>query len=537
MSGGSQKTISGVVASFNRDELEADVARKAQALGLGYFDARSREFQPDMLSFISVEEAQKGVLPVKKDRKNFTLGVTDPKSEQAQATIAELSHYYTVEPVLVSWESIKDALPHFRGLKKQILEKRNDYEIETSTEPLTFKDLETQLNEAPLQDILKYIVTMGLSTEASDIHLEPQKEGARVRFRIDGVLHVVGLLNDERYKYILSQIELSSGLKLNVNEAQEGRLEVKKTGGNISVRVETMPTLYGDDISLRIFNTEATMLNLSDLGLNEYHKVPLAKSLARPNGMILVVGPTGAGKSSTIYAVLNALNKTEVKIVTLEDPIEYALPGIAQSQINEGESFVERLKAVLREDPDIVMVGEIRDAETADVALHAALTGHVMISTFHANNAVTAIGLLKEIATAKTLLGTSINLIIAQRLVRRLCQSCKKLYTPKPQELEFAQKVWDELPAEIKKDQKLEFFASSGCETCGQLGYKGRIGIFELLDLNIELQKLIGSENITSSEMQDAARKSGMITMEEDGLLKAVNGTTSLSEVMKAVKE
>lgn len=537
MPGGSQNTIRDVVSSFNRDQLEADIQKKAQALSLGYFDIRKTEIQPDVISFVSAEEAQKGVLPVKKDGNTLTLGLAEPTSEQAKLTQTELAQHFKIEPVLISWEAIKDALPHFQGTRKQILEKRNDYEIEAAEEPLTFKDLEAQINSAPLQDILKYIITVAIAVSASDIHLEPQKEGARVRFRIDGVLHIIGYLTDERFKYILSQIELASGLKLNVNEAQEGRLEIKQTKGNVSVRVETMPTLYGDDISLRIFNTEAAMLSLSELGLNEYSEITLVKSLTRPNGMILVVGPTGAGKSSTIYAILNALNKPETKIITLEDPIEYALAGITQSQINEGESFATRLKAVLREDPDIVMVGEIRDAETADVALHAALTGHVMISTFHANSAVTAIGLLKEIATSKSLLGTSINLIIGQRLVRRLCQKCKTNYKPNKVEAEFVQKIWEKLPTALKADKKLEFYTSTGCDACDGLGYKGRIGIFELLELNVELQKLINREDITATELQEAALKSGMISMEGDGVLKSTEGTTSLAEVMKAIRE
>jgi type IV pilus assembly protein PilB len=529
--------IKNVVSQFNRDELEASVAQQAAKIGMNYADVRMMEIIPDVLSIISKQEAEKGALPLSRKGTNVLLGVANPNSEEVKKVVEYLSKYFKVEQNLISWEAIKDKLPEYEGLRKQVLEQQNDYEIEASDIPLTFAELNAQVNSAAIQDILKYIVSVAIDSNASDIHLEPEKEGARVRFRIDGVLHIVARLTGERFKYILSQIELASGMKLNSYESQEGRLEVKLTGENISVRVETMPTLYGDDISLRIFNTAATMLSLSDLGLKDYSKRIIAQALARPQGMILVVGPTGAGKTSTIYAVLNALNHPEVKIITLEDPVEYTLPGITQSQIDEREGFATRLRSVLREDPDIVMVGEIRDAETADVALHAALTGHVMISTFHANNATTAIALIREISTNSSLLASAMSLIIAQRLVRKLCDNCKKTYTPTPVEKEFAEKIWSEIPESAKEGKKLEYYTAPGCEACNSLGFKGRVGIFEMLPLVIELQKLISRPDITVSELQDAAKKSGMITMEQDGILKAVDGVTAISEVMKAVKE
>jgi type IV pilus assembly protein PilB len=428
-------------------------------------------------------------------------------------------------------------LPRYEGLEKQVLGEERDYVIELLDTSITFKELESQLNSAELRDILKYILSAAIHAKSSDIHIEPQREGARVRFRIDGVLHIVGHLKRDRYEYILSQIELASGMKLNVDEAQEGRLEVTIGGFTTNVRVETLPTLYGDDVALRLFNTEATMLQLEDLGLFEYNRSVINNILSRPQGMILVVGPTGSGKTTTIYAILNKLNNPSLKIISLEDPIEYAIPGVAQSQINEGESFGVRLKAVLREDPDIVMVGEIRDADTANVALHAALTGHMMISTFHANNAAAAVGLLKEITENNSLLASGVSLVIAQRLVRRLCEKCKKVHQPSKVEADFAQRVFNDIPTEAKRDKKLEFYDSEGCDACNRLGYNGRIGIFEMMPLSVELQKLIGREGITIAEIQEAAKGSGMVTMEQDGLLKAISGITSVEEVMNAVRE
>lgn len=534
---GNKRVIQDVVSSFNRNEKEQEVEEKATGLGMSYYDLRKIELQPDVLSLISDAEAILGIVPILKKGDDIIVGVFSPDSPKIEKIVEYLGEHFKVEKALISIESVKDALPHYEGLHKQELEEKRDYEIELADSSITFKELEEQLNSAVLRDILKFILSAAIHAKSSDVHLEPQKEGARIRFRIDGVLHIVGQLKKERFEYVLSQIELASGMKLNVDEAQEGRLEVSIKGAVVNIRVETMPTLYGDDIALRLFNTEATMLELKDLGLSDYNRSIIEDVLARPQGMILVVGPTGAGKTTTVYAVINRLNEPGLKIITLEDPIEYAIPGVAQSQINEGDSFGKRLKAVLREDPDIVMVGEIRDAETADVALHAALTGHMMISTFHANNAAAAVGLLKEITENNSLLSSGINLIIAQRLVRKLCEKCKESYELSKEEYEFAQRVFNDTPPEVKQDKSLKFFEAEGCESCNMLGYSGRIGIFEMMPLSVEMQKLINRKEITIAEIQEAAKKSGMVTMEQDGLLKAIDGVTSLEEIMKAVRE
>jgi len=535
--GGNNRIIQDVVSSFNRDAKEAEIQQRAESLGLPYYDFRKMELSPDVLSLVSDSEAIRGVVPILREGDNLVVGIINHDSLKTEPIVEYLAEHFNVRKALISVESVKDVLPRYNGLKKQQLGEARDYEIEIADSTLTFKELEAQLNSVALKDILKGILSSAIYAKSSDIHIEPQKEGARIRFRIDGVLHIVGQLKRDRYEYVLSQIELSSGMKLNVDEAQEGRLEVVIKDSTVNVRVETMPTLYGDDVALRLFNTEATMLDLSDLGLSDYSRSIIESVLARPQGMILVVGPTGSGKTTTIYAVLNRLNEPGLKIITLEDPIEYAIRGISQSQINEGDSFGNRLKAVLREDPDIVMVGEIRDAETANVALHAALTGHMMISTFHANNAAAAVGLLKQITAENSLLASGINLIIAQRLVRRLCEKCKKSYQLVEEEYQFSQRVFNDLPETMKEGKVLEFFEPEGCEACNMLGYSGRVGIFEMMPLTVELQKLINKKGITIVEIQEAAKVSGMVTMEQDGLLKAIEGITSINEVMRAVRE
>ncbi|MDD3678755.1 MAG: GspE/PulE family protein [Patescibacteria group bacterium] len=531
------KNIQRAVSSFNRDQKEADVERQAVALGMPYYDFRKMELPTDVISLVSEVEAARGVVPISRSGDNLVVGITNPDTTKIEDILEYLASHFKIEKALISIDSVKDILPRYEGLIKQNLTEERDYEITIAESSVTFKELEEQLNLAPLKDILKFILSAAIHAKSSDVHLEPQREGARIRFRIDGVLHIVGKIKKDRYDYILSQVELASGMKLNVNEAQEGRLEVVLKGTTVNVRVETMPTLYGDDIALRIFNTESTMLELKDLGLNDYNRGIVENVLSRPQGMILVVGPTGAGKTTTIYAIINRLNEPGLKIITLEDPIEYAIAGVSQSQIDENEGFSVRLKAVLREDPDIVMVGEIRDAETANVALHAALTGHMMISTFHANNAAAALGLLKEITEDNSLLSSGINLIVAQRLVRKLCENCKKKTELSEEEYQFAQRIYNDTPEEIRGERTLDFYEPVGCDLCNNLGYLGRTGIFETLPLTVDLQKIINKEKVTITEIQEAAKVSGMVTMEQDGLLKAMDGITSLDEIMRAVRE
>jgi type II secretory ATPase GspE/PulE/Tfp pilus assembly ATPase PilB-like protein len=300
--------------------------------------------------------------------------------------------------------------------------------------------------------------------------------------------------------------------------------------------VSQILNIHGDDIVLRLFNTQAQLLKIEELGFEDYAMPKLKEALNRPHGMLLVVGPTGAGKTSTIYAILNELNTEDVKIITLEDPVELEMPGTTQSQINEGESFADRLKAVLREDPDIIMVGEIREASTAATALQAALTGHLLISTLHANDSVTAITRLVGMIDEPALITASTNLIIAQRLVRKICPDCKEEYIPNRFEMQEFQKIVDTLPTDLRPSDNYKFYHGKGCATCHHIGFKGRLGIFELLQINAKLQKMI-QENAPIFDLQAAARESGMVTMEQDGILKALAGVTTLSEVLKSVRE
>ncbi|MCL4387235.1 MAG: GspE/PulE family protein [Patescibacteria group bacterium] len=532
-----QKNAQAKTQELYRDGQERVIRDRAFEMGVKYFDARKLEIPSDTLALFSKEEVEQyKTIPLHSKGPHLILGSLNPHSEFLNDLFESLkSHFKNIELALISEPSFNELLSKYQNITKIELDKR-DNTISLDIKVASFEELNQRLQTAPIQELLKLILFSAVSANSSDVHIEPQEKDALIRFRIDGLLHEIARLDNERFKVLLSQIELKSGVKLGANFPQKGRFEVISESGELSIRIETLPSLYGDDIVIRIFNTRASMLDLKNLGILDEKFHIINESLARPHGMILVVGPTGSGKTSTIYAMLNKLNTPEVKIVTLEDPIEYALTGVVQSQINEGESFADRLKAVLREDPDIIMVGEIRDKETAETALQAALTGHLVISTLHANNAITSIVRLADLSSDPATITTVLNLIVAQRLVRRVCIHCKTSYTPTEIENQEINRILKTFPAEKQQDIKMEFFKGEGCEKCNHIGYQGRVGIFELLGITPELQRAIIAK-MPIYNLQQLAIENGMMTMEQDGLIKVSQGVTTIQELMRAIKE
>jgi len=453
-------------------------------------------------------------------------------------------HHAKPEIYLISEHSLATALklyahlPIIKPISKDInITDEELNKFQASIENL--QSLEAQFKNISITDILTLMIAAALKTNSSDIHVEAEEKGISVRYRIDGVLHDVADLPKEQWKRFVSRIKLLAALKINVEDKpQDGRVTLRLESGSIDVRISTLPTTFGESIVMRILHSGSKGVTYDELGLRGGAYDRLKREVERPNGMIITTGPTGSGKTTTMYAILRTLNKPGVKIITLEDPVEIKMEGINQSQVDPSHdyTFAKGLRSILRQDPDICMVGEIRDLETAEIAIQAALTGHLMLSTIHTNSASGAIPRFLSMGVKPFLLAPAMNAIIGQRLVRRVCPDCLEEDKPTAEHLERAKKILSELPeAEKKKTDlsKLKFYRGRGCPACSGLGYKGRVGIYEIFTMNKEIEQLILSGQVSEYVIQDIAVKNGMITMAQDGLLKALDKTTTMDEVFR----
>ena len=397
-------------------------------------------------------------------------------------------------------------------------------------------DLEAQLasggaDDAPIIKLVNLLITQAVNDRASDIHIEPEERGVRVRYRIDGVLHEVMRPPKAVQAGMTSRLKIMA--EINIAERripQDGRITVQLQGRPIELRVATLPTVFGEKIVMRILDKSSVMLDLADLGFSDHNFQMFQESYKKPYGEILVTGPTGSGKSTTLYATLNILNRPEVNTITVEDPVEYRLQGINQVQTNvkAGLTFAAALRSILRCDPDIVLIGEIRDHETALIATQAALTGHLVLSSLHTNDAPSALTRLVEMGIEPYLVASALDCVLAQRLARRLCSKCKEPYKPTIEELTTARFPFDpegDLP---------ELFKPIGCSNCSNTGYKGRMAIHEVMAVTEDLQRLV-VESASAEEMKRTAQSQGMKTLRHDGMEKVVKGATSIEEILRVV--
>ncbi len=379
-------------------------------------------------------------------------------------------------------------------------------------------------------EVVNDFILSAVQREASDIHVEPLESHLRIRVRVDGVLHVLKQLPMELYPSILSRIKVMAAMDIGERRRpQDGRFEMAVAGKEIDFRVSTLPTSKGEKVVMRLLDKSSIKLSLENLGLNPAQHALLDSNLRNPHGMILVTGPTGSGKTTTLYAGLNLLNSIEKNIVTVEDPVEYELEGVSQVQVNPKAdlTFANALRSILRQDPDIVMIGEIRDVETAEIAIHAALTGHLVLSTLHTNTSSGAVARLMDMGVQPFLIASSLELVVAQRLVRRLCQDCKEPFDP-------PDTLWRDLGIEPRKD--VTIYRSKGCPLCNNTGYRGRIAIFELMPMNREMERLV-MERASSSQLMHEAVKQGMTTLRESGVEKVLEGVTSIDEVLRVTMD
>lgn len=545
----SRDSIDQKLALLRGEAEERDAQRRAKNENLPYLNLAGKPIDHSALEFIpraSAEEARVAVIALK--GKRLALALYSKEFLGAQKLIKSMeSNGYKLDIFIVSLNGLSQAWgsysPKVEPAQSVVSETRLDGRTleEAKSKIKSVADLAAHLQEQgekiSTTDILKIIFSGALVLGISDIHLEhvSEKKGL-LRFRADGILRDIAHLSPGIITSIVSRLKLLSELKLNVTDApQDGRFTIQTDEGPIEARTSIVPAEFGEAAVLRVLNPQVIAMNLSDLGLREDDEKIVEKGLKRPNGMILVTGPTGAGKTTTIYAFLKKIRTSAQKIITIEDPIEYHLEGIEQTQVDpkSGYTFVAGLRSVLRQDPDIILVGEVRDLETAQTAIHAALTGHLVFSTLHTNNSAGAIPRLIDLGVKPSVIGPALTLIIAERLVRRLCPKCRKEIILDKALEENLKKFLARLPKRVSRAKmKPQLFEAVGCKECSE-GYKGQVGLFEALEMGEELGVLIKKE-AAEEEINKAARAAGMVGMQEDGLIKALEGITTLAEVERA---
>ncbi len=394
------------------------------------------------------------------------------------------------------------------------------------------------IREAPIAKIVTTILDFAVKSRASDVHIEPLEERTRIRYRIDGILHEKLVLPRKIHDSLVSRIKILSDMKIDEKRIpQDGRFNFQTENDEVDLRVSTLPTVHGEKVVMRLLKKSGTVPSLSDLGLRGRALKNLEEAILRPHGIILVTGPTGSGKTTTLYSVLSRINTVKVNVVTLEDPVEYQMPGVNQVQINPqaGLTFASGLRSFLRQDPNVIMVGEIRDQETAELAVQASLTGHLVFSTLHTNSAAGALPRMLDMNAEPYLLASTITAIVGQRVARKICNVCRKSYVPIGTVIEDVRQVLDKLWT-VDPNKGVQFFRGEGCEQCGGTGYRGRVGIYEVLPVSEKIGRLI-LERSPAVEIEKQAISEGMITMKQDGYMKVVEGLTSIEEVLRVAQE
>jgi type IV pilus assembly protein PilB len=514
----------GLISSSAFSKLIADY------LKVPYIDMTHFAIDQAALSLIPEKMAKLyRMVPISREGEQLKMAMEDPTNVEA-IEFAKRHTGLIIVPHFASREDIRHALAQYKRNIKADFEKVIHESLQVAG---TEADLTKAAEKLPIIKVLDTILEYSAAERASDVHIETQGEDVVVRFRIDGVLHDMIKLPRGIEDALVARIKILSNLKLDERRLpQDGRYKFMMGTEPISLRISIIPGFYGENVVMRLLHESARPLSLEELGLTGRNLEIVRHNIFRPHGMILVTGPTGSGKTTTLYSALNILNTVKVKICTIEDPIEYGINRVTQIQVNSktGLTFAAGLRSLLRHDPDIMMVGEIRDKETAEIAIHAALTGHLVLSTLHTNDAVGAIPRLLDMGVEGYLLASTINAVIAQRLVRKICSTCISEYKPeKP--------LLDKMSNEFKIDlSQQKFYHGMGCPECHNKGFIGRIGIYEVLEATEDIREMIG-KRASSDQLYEQAKKDGMITMTHDGLNKVSGGLTTIEEVLKAVTE
>lgn len=530
---------------------EEQVAQaRAAFLNLPYIDLTKLKITPEVLNTIPEESRTFYTLaPFELDKKTLKVAILDPSNLQALEALEFLGQKQNLDIQLyvASNTALSTVLGKKKSLTNVVGEALKDIEIKAADEAPQKEGAEktpaqSVLEDAPIIKIVDVILNNAVDAKASDIHIEPSDNDVRVRYRIDGVLHTFLQLPVSVHSAIISRIKILCNMKIDEQRLpQDGRFHMDFGAKSVDFRVSTLPLMFGEKIVMRLLDKSTGVPTLDQLGVRGKNLSWITDNIKKPHGIFLITGPTGSGKSTTLYSLLSLLNNPNVNIITLEDPVEYFMAGVNQSQINPdiGLTFAAGLRSILRQDPNVIMVGEIRDQETAELAVHAALTGHLVFSTLHTNNSIGAIPRLMNMGIEPFLLSASMNLVMAQRLVRKLCQECRKeIEMSSIVEKEILKQITD-IPTDYLEGfdpKKLKIYGPVGCEKCAKTGYKGRLGIFEVLPLMPELQEIVYSQQ-PGYKIYEATKKLGMITMKQDGVIKVLRGETTMDEIIRVTTE
>jgi type II secretory ATPase GspE/PulE/Tfp pilus assembly ATPase PilB-like protein len=535
------------VQQRRREQDEHSTKQRGALLGLDYLD--TREFESDLplaQDVMSIEKMhQDKMVPLVKGGGDavYQFGVT---TQTPQSVLEKMRREYTERGEIIHFSLI--SLSGYRALmlrydppKKVVYD---DIEIAKEGDSDTISEVSKTLNSVSSEELFDYLIIQADKLGASDIHVENERDTIRIRMRVDGALHPVALLERERYRVIMGELASRAGVSTASNESQSGHMQKEITTEQgthlLNLRVETVPTMYGQDAVLRLFNFDESLLNLDLLGIPEKQRHEIDEVVSHPRGLVLMVGPTGSGKSTTLYSMLNAMNTPDRKLITLEDPIEYGLTGISQIPIDttHGQSFADALRSVLRLDPDVVMVGEIRDVDTARTAIQASITGHLVLSSFHANSTSTAFSRMIDMIGVNPIFSSAIRLIIAQRLVRRLVDETKEEYEPDEATRNYVKRILEGIPDDVDHPDLDSFKLWRPKPSAdAPFGYKGRIVIMEQLIVDEEIQKFIRGDvaEVHPEAIEKTARDRGMLTLEQVGVLAALRGETTLDEVGRVI--
>jgi type IV pilus assembly protein PilB len=537
-----------------RHEEEEDIAKiYAKKNGIGYIDLSLVSINSEALRVLKEEEARDAKLAIFDivDKK-LKIAVLAPENDKTVETVKKLSERgFVPELFMVSPESLNKVWARYKDLSYSFETKGGALDI--SNEQITrfletvkglddvkklINDLLSEKKTYKISRMLEIILAGAMALKASDIHIEPEEKFVRIRYRLDGVLTEILQFDSDTYHLFLSRIKLLSGMKLNVGSAQDGRFSIVVRDQEIEIRASILPSAYAESIVMRILNPNSISVPLESLGIPPKLLALLLHEIEKPEGMILTTGPTGSGKTTTLYAFMRKIHTPDIKIITIENPVEYHLPGIVQTQINEEKNytFLEGLRAALRQDPDVIMVGEIRDNETASIAINSALTGHLVFSTLHTNNAAGTFPRLIDLGVNPKIITSALSVAMAQRLVRVLCPVCRKKVPIEGR----TKKIIDRVVASIKNISEYidkvptEIYEPVGCPSCNMLGYKGRLGIYEAIVRTEAIERAL-LENPSEREIWKAAEDQGILNMRQDGVLKILNGVTSISELERVV--